>query len=159
MRIKSMVTVCLAWAMLPCAFAAESYKVAADGKEVTDTRTGLIWRRCAEGMTASARGCTGTPLALDHTAAVARAAAQAKAGGVAWRLPTTAELRSIADESRFKLAIDTEAFPGTPPEHFWTAHRLPLNIDYAYAVNFYNGFHYDRYHTNAHHVRLVRSSP
>jgi Protein of unknown function (DUF1566) len=156
MRLRSIAAVCIAWAALPCAFAASAYTVSADGKEVTDSRTGLIWRRCAEGMTASARGCTGTPLALDHSAAVARAATQAKASGLTWRLPSTAELRGIADEKRFKLAIDTDAFPGTPPEHFWTADRI--NAEYAYAVNFYNGFHYDRYHTNPHHMRLVRSS-
>jgi hypothetical protein len=151
---KAIATVFLTWAALPSAFAAGPYTVSADGKEVTDSRTGLTWRRCAEGMAASPRGCTGAPLALDHAAAGARAAAQAKASGTAWRLPSTAELRSIADESRFKLAIDIDAFPGTPPEHFWTADRI--NGDYAYAVNFYNGFHYDRYHTNQHHVRLVR---
>jgi len=140
----------------PAALAAGPYTVSVDGKEVTDSRSGLIWRRCAEGMVASAKGCTGNPLEIDHGGAVKRAEAQAKATKLAWRLPNTKELRGIADESRFKLAIDTDAFPGTPPEHFWTSERI--NNEYAYAVNFYNGFHYDRYLTNAHHVRLVRGA-
>jgi hypothetical protein len=146
----------LALAALPPTLAAGPFTVSSDGKEVTDSRTGLVWRRCAEGMTASTKGCTGKPLQLDHSAALQRAEAQAKSSGAAWRLPSTSELRGIADEKRFKLAIDTEAFPGTPPEHFWTSERI--NKEYAYAVNFYNGFHYDRYHTNENHVRLVRSA-
>jgi hypothetical protein len=153
---KPIVAVLLALCSVPAAMAASPFTVSADGKEVTDARSGLTWRRCAEGMTATGKGCTGTPLAVDHDGAIKRAAAQAKSTGVAWRLPNTNELRGLADESRFKLAIDTDAFPGTPPEHFWTSERI--NNDYAYAVNFYNGFHYDRYHTNENHVRLVRSA-
>ena len=146
----------LALGGLPPAMAASPFTVSADGKEVTDTRSNLVWRRCAEGMAASTKGCAGKALGVDHDGAIKRAEAQAKASGVAWRLPSNSELRGIADESRFKLAIDTEAFPGTPPQHFWTSERI--NKDYANAVHFYNGFHYDRYHTNEHHVRLVRSA-
>lgn len=140
---------------LTCSAFAAPFTVSADGKEVTDAATGLVWRRCAEGMVAKSGGCSGAPSGMDHASAVKRAEAQAKATGVAWRLPNSQELLSIADESKFKLAIDLTAFPGTPPEHFWTSDRM--NADYAYAVHFYNGFRYDRYHTSPHHVRLVRA--
>ena len=140
--------------VLANAAGAAPFSVSANGQEVTDSATGLIWRRCAEGMAAKGGSCSGTPLAIDHAGALKRAEAQAKATGAAWRLPSSQELQSIADESKFKLAIDTTAFPGTPAEHFWT--RDPYITDYFYAVNFYNGFRYDRYHTSPHHVRLVR---
>lgn len=133
---------------------AEPFSISDNGKEVTDEATGLVWRHCPEGMTASKKACTGNAATFDHDGAVKRANAQAKSTGIAWRLPNTDELLSIADEKRFGLAIDTTVFPGTPPEHFWTSVRR--NQEYADAVHFYNGFHYDRYHTNQNHVRLVR---
>ena len=36
------------------------YSYSADGSEVTDSKTGLVWRRCAEGMSWSSGACTGT---------------------------------------------------------------------------------------------------
>ncbi len=132
------------------------YAVSANGAEVTDSSTGLIWRRCAEGMMYRGGNCVGTALSFDFDAAESRAKAQARATRTEWRLPTKEDLLSIADERKFKMAIDTSAFPGTPPEHFWTSHRIDSN--YVYAVNFYNGFHYDRYQTSQHHVRLVRDA-
>lgn len=130
------------------------FVVSGGGREVTDQHTGLVWRRCAEGMNAAGNACSGSPLAVDHAGAVARAQSQAKASGQPWRLPDADELKSIADEKRFGLAIDTAIFPGTPPQHFWTSFKE--SEDYAKAVHFYNGFLYGRYHTNPHHVRLVR---
>lgn len=130
---------------------AGNYAISANGSEVTDSRTGLTWRRCAEGMRLQGAKCVGTPLGMSHAAALKHAEKNA-AGG--WRLPNSQELLSIADESRFKLAIDTEAFPNTPPDHFWTSDLYMT--DYPYAVNFYNGFRYERYHTHPHFVRLVR---
>jgi Protein of unknown function (DUF1566) len=132
------------------------FVVSADSREVTDTTTGLIWRRCAEGMSASGGGCVGKALKFDFAGAQSRATAQAKATRTSWRLPDKDELLSIGDEKRFKMAIDTTAFPGTPPDHFWTSHRI--DSTYVYAVNFYNGFHYDRYQTSEHYVRLVREA-
>jgi Protein of unknown function (DUF1566) len=132
------------------------FGVSPDGREVTDTTTGLIWRRCAEGMTASGSGCVGKALTFDFAGAQSRATAQAKTTRTPWRLPDKDELLSIGDEKRFKMAIDTTAFPGTPPDHFWTSHRI--DSSYVYAVNFYNGFHYDRYQTSEHYVRLVRAA-
>jgi len=125
-----------------------------DGREVIDSVNHLAWRRCAEGMNPAGGGCGGSAIAVDYNAAEARAQSQAKATRTAWRLPTKDELLTIADEKRFKMAIDTALFPNTPPEHFWTSHKTAN--DYVYAVNFYNGFHYERYRTSAHHVRLVR---
>jgi Protein of unknown function (DUF1566) len=132
------------------------FEVSRDGREVVDTTTGLIWRRCAEGMTASSGGCGGKATTFDFAGAEARASAQAKSTRTTWRLPDMEELRGIADEKRLRVAVDTAAFPATPPDHFWTSHRTdPRTI---YAVNFYNGLHYERYYSSQHYVRLVRDN-
>jgi predicted secreted protein len=134
----------------------QRYSVSADGREVTDHSTGLIWRRCPEGMSASGSGCSGKALTFDFASAQARAQVQAKATKVDWRMPDRDELRSIGDPSRHSQAIDSKAFPGTPYDYFWTSHRT--DAQYAYAINFYNGDHYTRYYTNQHYVRLVREA-
>jgi hypothetical protein len=154
MNIRTLICPLL-FALSPVASADAPFVVSSDGREVTDGRTGLVWKRCAEGMTAKNGTCNGTARTFSYDEAAAYAAKQASTSKVAWRLPTSEELLSIADEKRFKLAIDTSAFPGTPPDHFWTSTRYIEN--YYYAVNFYNGFHYDRYYTSPHHVRLVKA--
>lgn len=63
--------------IFPVAAFTQSYVVSTDGTEVTDTKTGLIWRRCPEGMTWSGTACTGTVTLFTHEGALQRAAAQA----------------------------------------------------------------------------------
>lgn len=136
------------------------YTVSADQQEVTDSRTGLIWRRCAEGMTASGGTCTGSArMFYLHEAALQHAAAQAVSTGKAWRLPNIKELSSIADKSRSNPAIDTTAFPATPSNWFWSSSPYvgyPVN---AWVVGFYDGsvgFNYRGVGID-YRVRLVRS--
>jgi Protein of unknown function (DUF1566) len=138
------------------AVGATRYLVSGDGAEVTDTTTGLIWRRCAEGMSASGNKCVGKALTFDFAGAFVRASSQAKVSKKGWRVPNKEELLSIGDEKRFTMAIDITTFPGTPPDHFWTSHRT--DAENAYAVNFYNAYPYTRYYTNSHYLRLVRES-
>ncbi|MBT9598189.1 MAG: DUF1566 domain-containing protein [Vitreoscilla sp.] len=93
-----------------------------DGTEVTDTLTGLVWRRCTEGMTwnNSAQSCDGTPTLFEprETFKYARAA------GKGWRVPNIKELYSIVDNSVNYLSfpsIDAFAFPNTPADFFYTS--------------------------------------
>jgi predicted secreted protein len=130
------------------------YVVSANGQEVTDQNTGLIWRRCPEGMTARASKCSGAASTYDYDEALKRAQAQTKSTTVAWRLPDNNELYSIAIEGRKDVAIDTVAFPGTPPDYFWTSFKE--GPEYSKSINFYNSFAYSRYRTSKHYVRLVR---
>ena len=126
----------------------------AAGDEITDSKTGLIWKRCAEGMAWSVNTCTGTAATYTHEQALARATAQA--GSAGWRLPNVRELSSIADKTRSNPAIDTAAFPATPSAGFWSASPYVGYSNYAWVVYFsygnVNG--YSRY--NGFHVRLVR---
>jgi Protein of unknown function (DUF1566) len=129
--------------------------ISEDGTEVTDNKTGLIWRRCAEGMTASIDGCTGIPGVYDLEAALALANREAKATSQAWRLPNVEELSSIVDTSRKDPSIDTDVFPGTPGSAFFTSSP---DGSLSWFVSFYVGKVYSDYSQILHHVRLVRSS-
>jgi hypothetical protein len=56
-----------------------------------------------------------------------------------WRLPTAHELFGIVDLSRHSPAIDTDAFPDTPPNWHWTSSPDASAPDYAWIVNFNYG--------------------
>ncbi|MEO6016079.1 MAG: DUF1566 domain-containing protein [Polaromonas sp.] len=105
------------------AWAQTRYSPSADGQEITDSKTGLIWRRCAEGMTWKAHTCVGQAAFYNQHEAAARAKA-ASALGAEWRLPVLKELSSIVsvrEAEEGKAAIDPSAFPATPVARFWTS--------------------------------------
>ena len=155
MKIKHL----LACLLLPLSLGALAapFTVSADGQEVTDTKTGLIWRRCAEGMTASSGTCTGTASVFTHEAALTRASTQVTATGVAWRLPNVKELSSIADKNRSNPAIDVAAFPATPATYFWSSSPYVGNAYYAWVVFFGGGGVYGYVRDLSVYVRLVRA--
>lgn len=146
--------------ILPDTASAQPYVISADGTEVTDQKTGLIWRRCAEGMNWDGATCAGVASHITHEAALQLAITQAGSTGVAWRLPNVKELSSIADRSLSSPAIDTTAFPSTPISWFWSASPHVGDSSYAWVINFSNGDaivfslrYYDYF------VRLVRTGP
>ncbi len=58
-----------------------------------------------------------------------------------WRLPNVKELGSIGilDRTRSNPAIDTVAFPATPPTSFWSSSPYASNAPYAWVVDFSYG--------------------
>lgn len=140
-----------------CALAAP-FTVSADGQEVTDAKTGLIWRRCVEGMTASAGGCTGSLGGFTHEAALVRASTQAAATGVAWRLPNVKELSSIADKSRSDPAMDETAFPDARASlPFWSSSPYAGSASAAWCATYTNGLVRTCSRDSIIYVRLVRA--
>lgn len=130
------------------------------GDEVTDTSTGLIWRRCVEGLAWTGFSCVGQVLSHNWAEALARAASQAELSGLAWRLPNRNELSSLIDLHRLNPAIDTRAFPGTPATWTWSSTPMAGLSNYAWNIDFSDG--YATYHDrNGYHlpVRLVRDGP
>lgn len=123
---------------------------------IKDNQTGLIWRRCAEGMVYSGGICTGKARRFTHEEALLLVDAQAINSGTAWRLPNIKELASIVDRSRVNPAIDLEAFPGTPASSFWSASSLSQYT--AWGVGFGNGVIRGGSRRGRGYVRLVRSS-
>jgi hypothetical protein len=155
-QLAALVFTCLL-GLMPCAATAQPFVVSADGLEVTDSATGLIWRRCAEGMVFSLGACTGTASTFTHELALTRARTEAVATGVAWRLPNVKELNSIADRSLSGPAIDTTAFPATPADLFWSSSPYVGYPADAWLINFNNGNFNYLGRTTALYVRLVRA--
>ncbi|MDD5228268.1 MAG: DUF1566 domain-containing protein [Methylococcales bacterium] len=133
------------------------YTPSADGQEVKDNKTGLVWRRCAEGMKWSVNTCVGEATAMTHEAALQQATKQATST-VAWRLPNVRELFSIIDNSVGLPAVDSKVFPATPSEIFWSSspNVANLNVNSAWYVAFDDGDVNDDLRSNTFMVRLVR---
>jgi AAA ATPase containing von Willebrand factor type A (vWA) domain len=89
---------------------------------------------------------------------------QEYAGSYGWRLPTPKELLSIADNGKFDPAINTDYFPGTPDEWFWTSADFASTADAdqnkAWFVRFDKGFlsHKAKTESEKMHVRCVRGT-
>jgi hypothetical protein len=129
------------------------------GEEVTDTRTGLVWKRCSEGQTLSGSSCTGTATTYTHEQALARAKSVNTANSATgWRLPNVKELASLADKGCQSPAIDSTAFPSTPSNWYWSSSPYVGNSDYAWGVDFYYGGVNGYGRNNGNRVRLVRAS-
>ena len=143
--------------ILPVAASAQPYILSADGSEATDQETGLIWRRCPEGMNWDGSTCAGVAGKFTYEAALRQATAQADSTGIAWRLPNINELSSIIDRNRNNSAIDPAAFPATPASWFWSASPLVGSSGFAWYVNFVNGVINYYYRVHSVHVRLVRA--
>jgi len=95
------------------------YSISADGAEVTDLKTGLIWQRCAVGMSWDGSTCSGTSTPHNWEDALAYAATQ-----TGWRLPNLKELHSLVERSCANPAINETAFPNTPAtdnDFFWVS--------------------------------------
>jgi hypothetical protein len=82
--------------------------------------------------------------------------------GGGWRLPTKAELESIADITVYDPAIDTAAFPDTPSEFFWSSSPYVLGTgcinppECAWGLSFGNGGTSFRANVSMNLVRCVR---
>ncbi len=137
---------------------AAPYTLSADGQEVTDQATGLIWRRCAEGMNWDGTTCAGAAATYTHENALIRAKTEATASGKAWRLPNVKELSTIVDRSRASPAIDVTAFPATPSAWFWTSSPYAGGSGGAWYVYFGDGGVVNDGRNVSFAVRLVRAS-
>lgn len=136
------------------------FQVSADGQEVSDVRTALVWRRCPEGMSYAAGECSGAQALFTQDGALMRAQAEAARTGKAWRVPNIKELSSIADRSRVSPALDTALFPGPPVAEgaLWSSTPYLVSLNWAMVMLVQQGeiAFQDRWSDGA--LRLVRSS-
>jgi hypothetical protein len=95
---------------------------------ITDTSTGLMWSK--------ATVCVGE---VNHAKAGEICTALALADHHDWRLPTVEELFLLADRSKVSPAIDTEAFPDTKSDWYWSSTVHASGSSYAWVVSFDNG--------------------
>jgi hypothetical protein len=136
--------------------AEDRFKVSADGQEVTDSKTNLVWRRCVEGMTWDNTKCSGKAQKMNYKAAQKLAASQSTP---AWRIPTKEELLSLVDKtSKKKPRIDTAAFPNTPSGLTWATRPETKDNLNAWMVDFRNGHVFGNNGSKTPVLRLVRAA-
>jgi hypothetical protein len=112
---------------------AHSLQASADGSELVDTASGLVWQRCVQGMQWDGRHCTGEPALATHAEALALARAHSTADGRLWRVPRVPELKRLAD----RLTHDPQAaalVSGAPGGWYWSS---SVRVE-SEAVNPYN---------------------
>lgn len=96
----------------------ERFRFPADGLVVDEVRS-LVWMRCSLGQSIREGRCEGEAARVDLAEAQSYAAAQ-RSADCPWRLPRFFELRALMQEpNEAAVAIDTAAFPDTPPGWYW----------------------------------------
>jgi alpha-tubulin suppressor-like RCC1 family protein/fibronectin type 3 domain-containing protein len=122
---------------------------------VTHLKTGLMWKRCAEGQTWSGNTCTGSARTYDW--GTATTLTSSSAGHSDWRIPTENELLTIVEYRASNPAINTSVFPNTNASWFWSgSHGASASSDNAWMVDFGRGFVNVNVPTSSIYVRLVR---
>ena len=138
-----------------------SYTPAPIGSDyvVTDNLTGLMWKKCSEGQTASVSYCTGTPGTYTFAAALTRCGAQTYAGFSDWRLPNIRELFSIVNYAGPTPYIDKVMFPDTTGGWYWSSTSQMTNAYWSLTVYFGWGRASFDTKTTSDPVRCVRAGP
>ena len=125
---------------------------------ISDTKTGLMWKKCAEGL--SGENCdTGSVSTFNWQQALEQPGivnSSGFAGYTDWRLPNIKELTSIVEEQCYHPAININRFPGTPSSVFWSASADSGYSGYAWVVYFVNGGSGNGHRDVSRLVRLVR---
>lgn len=135
-----------------------NFSVSSDGTEVTDSSTGLVWRRCPEGITLVESTCAGTFQHYSHEAGLAHARDVATATGKPWRLPNIKELATIFDFTRISPFADPAAFPNAPGNWFLssTPYAASGNTYFGMAFNDLGGAGFNSRNNSPFALRLVR---
>lgn len=128
---------------------------------VTDIETGLMWMKCSLGLTGS--DCeSGAALTYNWKQALEAAQAINENGGSLghddWRLPSVAELRTLAEPACYNPAVNILFFPATVGNFYWASTVSSYQYERAAMVSFYLGFEADELKSRNYHVRLVRSA-
>ena len=127
---------------------------------VTDPATGLMWDRCAWGQTLNGDNCDGSASGLNWQAALGIAVEANDNNHRSyndWRLPNRTELESLVDITQSNPAIDSDAFPSTPSDFFWSSTVVTPTPGGAWVVHFLNGTTDAGGQASVSRVRLVRS--
>ncbi|MCI5131308.1 MAG: DUF1566 domain-containing protein [Candidatus Electrothrix sp. EH2] len=126
---------------------------------VTDSKTGLMWKKCLEG--ASGNSCEeGTPASFTWQTALQQIETVRTDGGFAgytdWRLPNIRELISIVEEQCYNPSINLNRFPNTPISYVWSSSPATDN-EKSWVIFFEYGSSEPRKRYNTtYSVRLVR---
>ena len=135
------------------------FAISANGHEVTDSKSRLIWRRCVVGMSWDGKACIGKPGTFSYAAAKKAAVGIAEREGKAWHIPAREELVALVDmKTKKKPRIDSQAFPQTPAKLFWATRAGSDDDLNAWLVSFANGKVRANNGQSKSPLRLVRAS-
>jgi hypothetical protein len=128
---------------------------------VTDTATGLMWKRCLEGYTYSGGVCTLTTVTTvnwdGEEGALSLVNSPNFAGHTDWRLPNIKELQSIVEEQCYSPAVNLEIFPDTPAAEVWSNSPMATSPStLVWIIDFSQGDMIYKDKTSNYNVRLVR---
>ena len=138
------------------ALANDRFTFSGNGAEVTDTSTGLTWRRCSEGQIWSSDRCVGKATEHNYKGALAHAKSRATRQA-AWRVPSIDELGTLVIASARPTAIDTNAFPDTVANRYWSSSPHDTDATQAMIVLFKDGHVFKYHRNNKAYLRLVRN--
>jgi Protein of unknown function (DUF1566) len=128
------------------------YAISADGLEVTDTLSGLVWQRCVLGHHWDGATCSGTPAMTNWYGAIELA----RAAGAPWRLPNVKELAasfSLKGTAKGNVTV----FPGMQRGwSFWSSTPKRQQETHAWMVWNPYGSVTETYDWESAAVRLVR---
>ncbi len=125
-----------------------------DDGTVTDTRTGLMWMRCALGQTWNGSTCVGLPDYIRLKPPLASPITWA--GYNDWRLPHLEELQGLVNPSQTSPVIDTKVFPNTRKNTYWTSSPNVANRDHIWQIDFGSGKPLSNLALASAYIRLVR---
>lgn len=127
--------------------------------EVTDTKTGLVWMRCAIGM--SGNDCS-QGKARDFTWKEALQFAEdfnqkeGFAGKHDWRVPTIKEAMTLMERQCNSPAMNIRVFPNAPSYIFWSVSPVASISDFSWVYASDYGYHSPMGRRIKGYLRLVR---
>ena len=108
---------------------------------VTDTKTGLMWKRCTEGQVWNDSTCNDTSESVTFftwQGALQQAQAMNSTGGFAgqvdWRVPNPKELTSLLEDQCFEPAINITVFPTTHTLLYWSSSSSVNDSNFAWSM-------------------------
>ena len=124
---------------------------------IIDLRSSVEWMRCSVGQRWNGTSCDGKIIRLNHDdVAKAIVIANEQLGG-SWRLPSRDELEGLVCAACEAIKIDSDSFPQTVPEPYWTGEVNGFAARHFWSVNFMTGHTYGRFFPQQElAVRLVR---
>ena len=121
---------------------------------VTDTRTGLMWKRAAEGQDWEEGKVNGKAIQFRFEESINNKIIYA--GHCDWRIPTLQELQTIVDKTRDAPFIDLDVFPRTQNDRYISSTQYEYSRHMSYFVNFSSGTAVIFGRSGGFYLRLVR---
>ena len=87
---------------------------------IVDLQSGVEWMRCSVGQQWNGTSCDGEIVRLNHDDIAKAIVIANKQLGGNWRLPNREELEGLVCADCETVKIDSNIFPQTVPEPYWT---------------------------------------